>query len=75
MNPNTLAHPQRIIGACNIIKAPFKRKRGNETHLQSHVNETSYFMLRLENANKGCLLEAVLKDVPQVHCNSRVMCC
>eukprot|EP00171_Calliarthron_tuberculosum_P022331 IDg22331t1 len=67
VDPESGAHTNDIEGAWNIAKAPYKRMRGNRMHLQSHLDEAAWRMLRQEQISDGRLLNVFLDDVRAVH--------
>ncbi len=63
----TGSHTQEIEVVWNTVKAPYKRMRGNRTHLQSHLDEASWRLLRLANHNIENLFDAFIEDLRTVH--------
>lgn len=73
VDPITGAHTNEIEGAWNAIKDPYKRMHGNRKHLQSHLDEAAWRMLRSAGEKPERLFAEFLSDVRVVHGNHLVL--
>ncbi len=67
VDSTTGSHTQEIEAVWNTIKASYKRMRGNRTHLQSHLDEASWRLLRLANHNMKNWFGAFIEDLRTFH--------
>ncbi len=67
LNTVTKTHEQEIESAWNILKAPWKRVRGNHQHLQSHADQVNWRMFRKPVSPSESLFSKFMDDQNVIH--------